>query len=174
MRLVALAPIAALALVGTALPAHSATPGVSCQSLKKQAKKAAKSGKKAKATRLKQKYKTCQSAAAIRSALANYTFTGTRGDGEPVTITLCESGAWSTQIGSRPVATNSGTTWLVRYPNYSSASKWVAQVADKPDMRQGGWSVGFARDGAAFQFGVASFDEVSDLGAVTRSPATTC
>lgn len=77
-------------------------------------------------------------------------------------------------IASRPVATNSGTTWRVRYPRFTSSTKWVAQVADKPSFRDGGWSVGFARQGDAFSFGVASFDEVRDLGCVTCAPATGC
>ncbi len=143
----------------------------SCASIQKKAKQAAKSGKKAKAKRLKQRYKTCKSEATIQSALAGYTFTGTRGDGEPVTITLCDDGTWSDRIGSSPAALGSGTTWVVRYPKFSSASKWVAQVAEFKDRTKGGWSVGFARNGDAFEFGIASFDEVSDLGPVTRAPA---
>ncbi|MFN8127588.1 MAG: hypothetical protein U0R28_02180 [Candidatus Nanopelagicales bacterium] len=174
MKLIALASVAALTLVGAAIPAQAASTTTTCTALKAKVTKAAKSGKNAKAKRLKQKYRSCRSVASIRSQLANYTFTGMRGDGQAVSITLCDSGAWSTQIGSRPVATNSGTTWLVRYPQYTSASKWVTQVADKPDRAQGGWSVGFARDGDAFQFGIASFDQVTSLGSVTRSAATGC
>ena len=169
-------PLACFGLATAALPAVAAqevTASDSCAPLQKRAKQAAKSGKKTQAKRLKQRYKTCRSEATIRSALAGYTFTGNRGDGQAVQITLCDNGAWSTRIGSRPVAVNSGTTWVVRYPKFSSASKWVTQVAEFKDRNKGGWSVGFARNGDSFEFGIASFDEVSDLGPVSRAPAGT-
>ncbi|MEI2784236.1 MAG: hypothetical protein V9E82_00805 [Candidatus Nanopelagicales bacterium] len=57
----------------------------------------------------------------------------------------------------------------MRAVNFSSATKWVTQVAENADRRAGGWSIGMARDGGAFQIGIASFDEVTDLGPVTRT-----
>lgn len=177
MNLVRIAiPLACLGLATAALPAVAAqelTGSDSCAPIQKKAKQAAKSGKKAKAKRLKQRYKTCKSEATIRSALAGYTFTGNRGDGALVQVTLCDNGTWSSRIGSRPVAVSSGTTWVVRYPRFSSASKWVAQVAEYKDRNKGGWSVGFARSAETFEFGIASFDEVNELGPVSRAPAGT-
>jgi hypothetical protein len=175
--LTAATPLAVAALLGAGLPtaahatAASAASSPSCAPLQQKAKKAARSGKKAKAKRLKQRFKTCRNEATIRSALAGYTFAGTRGDGQPISITLCANGNWSSRTGSRPVAISSGSTWFVRFPQFTSTSAWVTQVAENKDRRQGGWSVGVARQGDAFQVGIASFEDVSSLGPVTRAPA---
>lgn len=162
-------------LAGAAAPAaqaeSTASATASCKPLLKKAKKAARAGQKAKAKRLRTKYRTCNSAVTVRTQLAGYTFTGTRGDGEAVTLTLCSSGAWESRAGRAPVAVATGTNWYVRNTNFSSATKWVTQVGDKQNWREGGWGVGLARSGESFQIGIASFDGVTDLGAATRTPA---
>ena len=141
----------------------------SCAPIQKKAKKAKRAGKKAKAKRLRVRLNTCRDAAKVRSALAGYTFTGTRGDGEPVSVTLCDNGKWHSRTGYTPVALSTGDSWYVLNPDYTSATKWVAQVSENKDPRQGGWTTGFARAGDAFQIGTASFDTVTSLGPVTRS-----
>jgi hypothetical protein len=165
----------AVGLLASATPVVSADASTSatasCTPLLKKSKKAARGGQKAKAKRLRTKYRACKAAITVRSALAGYTFTGTRGDGEPTSVTLCENGTWESRTGARPVGISTGTTWYVRYPQFTSATKWVTQVAEYKDRNRGGWSVGVARDGDSFQVGIASFDTVTDLGAVTRTPA---
>ena len=160
--------ISSLGLLMSAVPTAIATSPTNCAALQKQAAKAAKKGQKAKAKRLRQQVRTCKQATSVRTSLAGYTFTGTRGDGQLMSVTLCEDGRWQSMAGSRPVAISAGTTWVVRSVNFSSATKWVTQVAENAD-RAGGWSIGMARDGGAFQIGIASFDEVTDLGPVTRT-----
>jgi hypothetical protein len=165
----------AVGLLAAAAPAVSAdasiTATASCKPLLKKSKKAARAGQKGKAKRLRTKYRACQASITVREALAGYTFTGVRGDGEPTSVTLCENGKWESRSGARPVGISTGTAWYVRYPQFTSATKWVTQVAEYKDRNRGGWSVGVARDGDAFQVGIASFDTVTDLGAVTRTPA---
>ena len=124
------------------------------------------------AKRLRAKHRTCKGAVAIRTALAGYAFTGTRGDGQSVMITLCSDGTWESRTGSSPVAISSGTDWYVRNTTFTNARKWVTQVGENQNWRKGGWGVGVARDGDSFQVGIASFDGVTDLGVVTRAPAT--
>lgn len=124
---------------------------------------------KVKAKRLRAKYRTCNHTATVREALAGYTFAGTRGDGEPVTVTLCESGQWHNRIGDRSGGTASGTQWYIRNLAYENSKNWVTQVGANRNREDGGWSVGLARQGDAFQFGIASFDGVTHLGPVTRS-----
>ncbi len=168
-------PVLTLGLVAVAAPGvqadASTTATASCQPLLKKAKKAARKGQKAKAKRLRSQHRTCKAAIAVRTQLAGYTFTGTRGDGQPVTITLCSNGAWESRTGSRPVGISSGTNWFVRNTTFTNATTWVTQVGENQDRRKGGWGVGFARDGDSFQVGIAYFDGVTDLGGVTRSPA---
>lgn len=177
MRLLAVVacPVLTLGLVAVAAPAAhadaSTTATASCQPLLKKAKKAARKGQRAKAKRLRAKHRTCKGAVAVRSQLAGYTFTGTRGDGQSVMITLCSNGAWESRTGSRPVAISSGTNWYVRNTTFTNATTWETQVGENQDRRKGGWGVGFARDGDSFQVGIAYFDGVDDLGAVTRTPA---
>ncbi len=161
--------ISSLGLLLSVAPTASAASPTNCTALQKQAAKAAKKGQKAKAKRLRQQARTCKQAATVRTALAGYTFTGTRGDGQAVSVTLCADGRWQSKTGSRPVAISTGTTWLVRSLRYSNGTQWVTQVAENADRRAGGWSIGMARAGDAFQVGIASFDEVSDLGPVTRT-----
>ncbi len=164
--------ISTLGLVLSAAPAATAAPPASCGALQKQVTKAAKKGQKAKAKRLRQQLRSCKQAASVQTALAGYTFTGTRGDGQPVSVTLCADGRWQSRTGSRPVGISEGTTWVVRALKFSNATKWVTQVAENADRRAGGWSIGVAREADAFQIGIASFDEVSDLGPVTRTDGT--
>ena len=145
----------------------------SCSKFQKKAKKAKKAGKAKKAKRLKKSYKVCKKTikreATVTSQISGYTFTGTRGDGEAKTVTFCPDGAWSSRTGSGIVAVSSGTTWFVRNLNYSSGSKWVTQVGENKDRDKGGWGVGLARDGDAFQIGIDSFDTVTSLGPVVRT-----
>lgn len=168
-------PLILLGLLAASAPAvaedrpSTAATSDSCAPLKKQAKKAAKTGKKAKAKRIRAKHKICKNTAKVRAAIAGYTFTGTRGDGEPMSVTLCDDGKWTSRTGSRPVAISEGDSWFVRYPQFSSSTKWVTQVAEYKDRAKGGWGIGLARDGEAFQIGIASFYEVSSLGPVTRT-----
>jgi len=161
--------ISSLGLLVSAAPSATAASPTNCAAIQKQVAKAVKKGQKAKAKRLRQQLRTCKQATSVRTSLAGYTFTGTRGDGQLVSVTLCEDGRWQGRAGSRPVAISAGTTWVVRSVNFSSATKWVTQVAENADRRAGGWSIGMARDGGAFQIGIASFDEVTDLGPVTRT-----
>ncbi len=176
MRMIRTAPpLILLGLLAAITPAvaqdrpATAAASDSCTPLKKQAKKAAKKGQKAKAKRLRTKHRTCKDTATIRTALAGYTFTGTRGDGEQISVTLCENGKRQSRTGSGPVAISTGDSWLVRYPQFSSATKWVTQVAEYKDRNRGGWSIGLAREGDAFQIGISSFDTVNSLGPVTRT-----
>lgn len=174
MRLIAFAacPLLAFGLVGAVAPAQASTSATaSCTPLLKKAKKSARAGQKAKAKRLRNKHRACKGALTVRTALAGYTFTGKRGDGQAVTLTLCSNGTWESRTGNGPVAVSSGTSWFVRNTTFSSATKWETQVGENKDRRKGGWGVGMARDGDSFQLGIASFDGVSDLGPVTRTPA---
>lgn len=128
---------------------------------------------KVKAKRLRADSRTRKGMATVREARAGYTFAGTRGDGEPVTVTLCESGQWHNRIGDRSEGTASGTQWYIRSLTYKNSRNWVTQVGANRNREDGGWRVGFARQGDAFQFGIASFDSVTHLGPVTRSPDQT-
>lgn len=161
--------ISSLGLLLSTAPTATAASPTNCAALQKQVGKAAKKGQKAKAKRLRQQLRTCKQASSVRTALAGYTFTGTRGDGQPVSVTLCDDGRWESRSGSRPVGISEGTTWVVRALAFSNATKWVTQVAENADRRAGGWSIGMAREADAFQIGIASFDEVTDLGPVTRT-----
>lgn len=174
MRLLHAVVLSALPLglvAATAPVVHAEASTVACKPLLKNSKKAARAGQKAKAKRLRAKYRACTSAATVRTALAGYTFTGTRGDGEAVSVTLCSNGTWESRTGSRPVAISTGTSWFVRHLDFSNPTKWVTQVGEYQDRSKGGWGVGVARDGDTFQVGIAYFDGVTDLGGVTRAPA---
>lgn len=169
MKIAASLIVCSLGLALVVAPSASAAPSSECTAIQKKAAKAAKAGKKAKAKRLRSQIRTCKQGATVRTALAGYTFTGTRGDGEPVSVTLCTDGRWQSKTGSRPVGISEGTTWYVRNLAFSSASQWTTQVGENSDRRQGGWGIGVARQGDSFQIGITSFDTVDDLGPVTRT-----
>jgi hypothetical protein len=166
--------LSAMATLGLLLvlpaPVATAATGTSCAPIQKKVTKAVKAGKKAKAKRLRQQLRTCKQAANVRSQIAGFTFTGTRGDGQAVAVTLCANGRWESRTGSRPVGISTGTSWFVRPVGAARATNWTVEVAESADPRGGGWSIGMARRGDAFQIGIASLGRVSDLGPVTRAP----
>lgn len=158
-----------------AVPSATAAASDSCAPIQSKAKKAAKQGRTAKAKSLRAKYRTCQHSAQVRSQLAGYTFTGTRGDGVTTAVTLCDSGKWISHTGGTPASVSQGDSWFVRYLNWRDAQHWATQVGEYRKRESGGWSIGLARSGPDFQIGIASFDTVSSLGPVVRtSAAETC
>lgn len=177
LRLIVIAPAALGLLFATApaaVHADSQLTSSSCSKYQKKAKKAKKAGKTKKTKRLKKAYKTCKKTvkreATVTSQISGYTFTGTRGDGQPMTVTFCPDGKWSSRTGSGIVARSQGTSWFVRNLAYTNGSKWMTQVGENKDRDKGGWCIGLARDGDAFQIGIDSFDTVTSLGPVTRTP----
>jgi len=179
LRLLVVATSALGLLVATApaaVHADSQLSSSSCAKYKKKVKKASKAGKAKKAKRLKKAYKTCKKTVknerTVTQAISGYTFTGTRGDRQPMTVTFCPDGKWSSRSGYQPVAVSTGSSWFVRNLNYSSGSKWVTQVGENKDRDKGGWGIGLARDGDSFQVGIDSFDTVTSLGPATRTSGT--
>lgn len=152
------------------VPSATAASSDSCAPIQSKAKQAAKQGKSAKAKRLRAKYRACQHSVQVRSQLAGYTFTGTRGDGEPMTVTLCDNGKWISRTGA-PAGVSQGDSWYVRYLTRRDAQHWTTQVGEYRKRESGGWSIGLARSGPDFQIGIASFDTVSSLGPVVRTSA---
>jgi hypothetical protein len=182
LRLIVVATSALGLLVATgptAVHADSQLSSSSCSKYQKKAKQAKKVGNAKKAKRLKKKYKTCKKVvkreATVTRAISGYTFTGTRGDRQPMTVTFCPDGKWSSRTGYQPVAVSTGSSWFVRNLNYSSGSTWVTQVGENKNRDKGGWGIGLARDGDSFQIGIDSFDTVTSLGPVERiSGADVC
>ncbi|MEI2784237.1 MAG: hypothetical protein V9E82_00810 [Candidatus Nanopelagicales bacterium] len=85
--------ISSLGLLMSAAPTATATSPTNCAALQKQVAKAAKKGQKAKAKRLRQQLRTCKQATSVRTSLAGYTFTGTRGDGQLMSVTCVKTDA---------------------------------------------------------------------------------
>lgn len=104
LRLLVVATSALGLLVATApaaVHADSQLSSSSCAKYKKKVKKASKAGKAKKAKRLKKAYKTCKKTVknerTVTQAISGYTFTGTRGDRQPMTVTFCPDGKWSSR-----------------------------------------------------------------------------
>ncbi len=158
-----------------------------CAAHKKKYKKLKKKYQKTNASKYKKKYKkqlkkfkSCknsgggsaakQQEAAVRAQLAGYTYTGTRGDGASVIVTLCSDGKWKSQTSrGGPWGISTGAQWHVRGLTYSSATHWVTQVGENKDETQGGWGIGMARDGSTFKVGIARFGGAENFGSVTQS-----
>jgi len=177
MRLRTLAAgVAVLGLVGATAPsAQASSPSPSaktCSKIQKKAKKAKKAGAAKKAKRLQKRLRTCKKQVrrqrTVVNAISGYTFTGTRGDGRPMNLTFCPDGKWISYERDIRFA-NRGDNWYVRELDYTSSTKWVTQVGENKDRSDGGFGIGLARAGDAFQVGIASFDTVTDLGPATRS-----
>jgi hypothetical protein len=156
----------------SAHPASSDLASNSCSKFQKKAKKATKAGKTKKAKRLRKKARVCKrtlkNERKVTSDISGYSFSGTRGDGRTMNLTFCPDGKWISYDRDIRFA-NRGDAWFVRNVQLTRRTQWVTQVAENKDRSQGGFAIGLARDGDAFQVGISSFDTVTTLGPVVRT-----
>jgi len=168
-----------------AVKAYTAKGG--CATYKKKYKMLKKKYKKTQASKYKKQYKkqlkrfkSCKSSSggatlrqqeeAVRGQLAGYTYTGTRGDGASVIVTLCSNGKWESRTYSHGSWGNSvGAQWYVRGLKYTGNTSWVTQVGANKAEAQGGWGIGMALEGSTFKVGIARSGGVTNLGNVTQS-----
>ncbi|MDO8212293.1 hypothetical protein [Conexibacter sp. CPCC 206217] len=153
----AVAVLAAVTLAAPASQALAKAPRAqveSCRRLKGSAKRACDVRNAANRTVLKK--------------LLDSELIGVRGDGAEVDWTFCATGRFvlgTTSGGSTGVSR--GMTWQVENARVRQGGRWFDAIVTAP----GGLAVAVAMRGGRWQVGIESFDEVSQLGPVTRTSA---
>lgn len=158
---VVLAPVLAVALLGTAVTgeavAAKAKPVTKkCGNLKSKAAKRS-CLKQNKANRI------------AFNQIKDSRFVGTRGDGEEVDSVYCANGKFESRIsGSDGTGISTGRSWKIDEAVVRQGGKWINAILQGPE----GFEIGIQRRGAQWKYGISrSFGEIEAAGNVDKIKA---